>query len=172
VKGEDLRAAGRMVVNAVVRVIERTWMPTDQPDRLLASAIKKAESLEGPYAYAGVSWRDLERYNRYEDLASGFVLTEEDRKLTQLYAALSVYTRDVFHALSAEPRADAAAFLEVVASISDDERRRYGTEAFPYDDPAFPHRRELAAFPKDLAVLAGPGRDVLSALSRGEIRHE
>ena len=45
----------------------------------------------GPYT--GVSWHALEKYNSYEE-GSQFKMVKDDMSLTQLYAALSVYSKN------------------------------------------------------------------------------
>jgi len=49
--------------------------------RLLA-LVRDAAELAYEGRYAGVSWRDLERYDRYAE--PGFSLIKEDKHLTQL----------------------------------------------------------------------------------------
>lgn len=120
--------------------------------KLLRSLLKKTEFFIGPRGYVGVSWKDLERYNQYEEPDSGFKLTQEDKSLTQLYAGLAVLSKDLKEYLFSYPREDAALFEEVVTMVGAVERKRYGAMAFPYDNPQFPYKIELAEFPKGLAV--------------------
>jgi hypothetical protein len=141
-------------------------------EKRLRSLINKAESFTGPAPYAGVSWRDLERYNRYEEPASGFVMTAEDMPLTQLYAGLAVLSRDIHLYLGKSARKDAAFFRDIVNAVNAEERKRYGATAFPYDDPNFPYKAELKSFPKELTLKAIRGKPTLAPLGNNAIRHE
>jgi len=141
-------------------------------EKRLRSLINKVDSFTGPKPYAGVSWRDLERYNRYQEPASGFVMTAEDLPLTQLYAGLAVLSRDIHLYLAKSARKDTALFRNIVSAVNAEEKKRYGSTAFPYDDPQFPYQAELKLFPKGLALKAIRGKPTLAPLGDNAIRHE
>ncbi len=54
----------------------------------------------GPYT--GVSWHALEKYNLYEE-GSQFKMVTDDMDLTQLYAALSVYSKNAMEYAQQHP---------------------------------------------------------------------
>jgi hypothetical protein len=137
--------------------------------RLLTSLLKKADTFYGG-GYAGVSYRDIERYGSYEE--AGLKLVSDDIELTQLYAGLAVFSSELHSYLKQSPREDAAWFEEVISSVHSEEQRLYGPGAFPYDDPAFPHRAELDAFPKGLAPAADQGHPTVIPLGKQAILHE
>ncbi len=142
----------------------------DMNEKLLRSLLRKVEFFEGPLGYRGISWRDLTRYNAYQE--PGFELTEKDKDLTQLYAGLAVLSRDIHQHLVKSPRDDVALFEEVITAVSAEERQRYGAKAFPYDDPKFPYKTELSKFPSDLAVKAASGKPTVEPLGHANICHE
>jgi hypothetical protein len=95
--------------------------------------------------------------------------------LTQLYAALSVYTRDARGVvLGSEP---GSIYLHtIVTAVADEEERHYPGQAFPYDGTGFPHKKALEALPTNLAKSIVDGSrspaDVLAILNTANIRHE
>lgn len=92
--------------------------------------------------------------------------------MTQLYAGLVVLTWDIHHFLAHSSRDDARWLEEAVASVNIEEKARHGPSAFSYDDVAFPHLRELLAFPVGLAEAACSGNPAVSALGDPAILHE
>ncbi len=137
--------------------------------RLLTSLLKKTDTFYGG-GYAGVSYRDIVRYGSYEE--DGLKLVSDDIQLTQLYAGLAVFSSELHSYLRQSPREDAAWFEEAIISVHSEEQKRYGPGAFPYDDPAFPYRVELDAFPKGLAQAADLGHPTVIPLGDQLIRHE
>src|SRR5262249_45463182 len=113
--------------------------------------VREAEDFEGglPKGYTGYL---LSRDGIYEE--PGLVLTQADIPLTRLYAALAIYTRDLYQNRGMFPDEQMNLLEEVVASVHAEERSRWGRSAFLYDDPAFPFADDLKRFPKELAKAA------------------
>jgi hypothetical protein len=137
--------------------------------KLLQDMMREAESIS-PGPYSGLSWRELDRFGRYEE--PGLMLTKEDKYLIQHYAGLAVLCKDIHGYLAKCPREDAKLFEEVVAAVNAEDGRRYGPTTFPYDSPDFPYMWELARFPKGLAERAARGEIIINELADAAIRHE
>ncbi|OGO18555.1 MAG: hypothetical protein A2Z15_08915 [Chloroflexi bacterium RBG_16_50_11] len=99
-------------------------------------------------------------------------MNEKDKYLTQLYAGLTVLSRDIHQYLSEYPRDDGNLFENVITAVSGEERLRYGSGAFPYNDSYFTHKIELSSFPTDLAKKAAEGNPNIESLGNANIRHE
>lgn len=93
--------------------------------------------------------------------------TEEDYKNGQLYAGLSVLTRDMYLYLVDRSRDDAALFKDVISEVSKEERKLHGDHAFP-DYKGL----DLKFFPKQLASEAAMGSMTLKPLGDRNIVHE
>src|SRR5206468_12519872 len=112
---------------------------------LLQKLTKQAEPFGEHYGpYAGLSWRNLERYNSYEESGSAFRMEKKDQFLTQLYAGLAVYVRDTHLFLANQNRPDATLLEEVVREVEEEETARYAATAFPYTASEFPYKKELS----------------------------
>jgi hypothetical protein len=75
--------------------------------------------------------------------------------------------------LKRSPRGDADWLKEVIKSVEDEERPRYGAGAFPYEDPYLtPFKDSLGEFPTGLAEAAANGSPSVTGLEDPKIRHE
>jgi hypothetical protein len=123
----------------------------------------------GPYA--GVSWHSLEKFNSFEE-GSQFKMIRDDMNLTQLYAALTVYSRNAIEFAERHPEQKERLLMEVFTLVNREETARFRNNAFPYNDEGFSHKSELAFFPADLAQKAAEGNPSVSGLDNVKIRHE
>ncbi len=123
----------------------------------------------GPYE--GVSWHALEKYNSYEE-GSQFKLIADDMNLTQLYAALAVYSRNVMDYVQQHPEQKDLLLMDVFNLVNLEETARFRNNAFPYTDEGFAHKNELAFFPVDLARQAAEGNLSVEGLGNEKIRYE
>ena len=138
--------------------------------RLVKKLVTQADAiLPGPYA--GMSWRELQRFGAYEE--AGFKLTKEDMLLTQHYAGLAVLCKLLHDYLASHPRTDGEWFEKIINEMSAEEKNAwYGPTAFPYDSENFPFLAELEKFPKGLVENAERGTPSVKELANPAIRHE
>jgi hypothetical protein len=121
--------------------------------------------------YTGASWHALERYNSYEE-GSQFKMVPDDMNLTQLYAALSVYSRDAMDYANQHPDQKDPLLMDVFTLVNLEETARFRNNAFPYNDDGFSYKNELTLFPVDLARKAAEGNPTVEGLDNVKIRHE
>jgi hypothetical protein len=125
----------------------------------------------GGGAYAGASWHSLEKFNSYEE-GTQFKMVKDDMDLTQLYAALSVYSKNAMEYTRQHPEKEEPMLMDVFTLINLEETARFRNNAFPYTDEAFSYKNELAFFPHDLAQKAADGNPSVEGLENDKIRHE
>jgi hypothetical protein len=123
----------------------------------------------GPYT--GVSWHALEKYNSFEE-GSQFKMIPDDMNLTQLYAALSVYSKNALEYAQHHSDQKDLLLMDVFTLVNREETARFRNNAFPYNDESFPYKKELALFPTDLAQKAAEGNPSVKGLDHENIRHE
>jgi len=123
----------------------------------------------GPYT--GVSWHALEKFNSYEE-GSQFKMVKDDMNLTQLYAALSVYSKNAMEYTQQHPEQKELQLMDVFTLVNREETARFRNNAFPYNDEGFSYKKELALFPGDLAQKAAEGNPSVEGLDNEKIRHE
>ena len=121
--------------------------------------------------YTGASWHALEKYNSYEE-GSQFKMVPDDMNLTQLYAALSVYSRNAMDYAHQHPDQKDPLLMDVFTLVNREETARFRNNAFPYNDDGFSYKNELAFFPADLARKAAEGNPTVEGLDNEKIRHE
>jgi hypothetical protein len=121
--------------------------------------------------YTGASWHTLDKYNSYEEGAQ-FKMARDDMNLTQLYAALSVYSRNSMEYAQQHPEQKEPLLMDVFTLVNREETARFRNNAFPYNDQGFSYKNELAFFPADLARQAAEGNPSVKGLDNEKIRHE
>jgi hypothetical protein len=141
--------------------------PEKMDNRTLHALIRQSFKYARPYSYTGVSWKDLQRYNYYKE--ENLELTKEDIGLTQLYAGLAVLAREVGNEAGL---AQDALLKEVIGHVRQDEKSRYGDQAFPYDSPRFPYPADLDFIEKVMAGRKARAVPNLQFLQYPQIRHE
>ena len=92
--------------------------------------------------------------------------------LTQLYAALSVYSKNAMEYAQQHPEYKEAQLMDVFTLVNLEETARFRNNAFPYNDDGFSYKDELAFFPGDLAQKAAEGNLSVEGLDNEKIRHE
>jgi hypothetical protein len=123
----------------------------------------------GPYT--GVSWHALEKYNSFEE-GSQFKMVPDDMNLTQLYAALSVYSKNALEYAQQHPEEKDPLLMDVFTLVNREETARFRNNAFPYNDEGFSYKKELGFFPGSLAQKAAEGNPSVEGLDNEIIRHE
>jgi hypothetical protein len=123
----------------------------------------------GPYT--GVSWHALHKYNSYEE-GTQFKMVADDMNLTQLYAALSVYSKNAMEYVHQHPDQKDPLLMDVFTLVNREETARFRNNAFPYSDEGFSYKSELPFFPADLARKAAEGNPSVEGLDNDKIRHE
>lgn len=123
----------------------------------------------GPYI--GLSWHALEKFNSYEE-GTQFKMVRDDMELTQLYAALSVYSKNAIDYTQQHPEQKEPLLMDVFTLVNREETARFRNNAFPYTDEAFSYKSELTLFPADLAQKAAGGNPSVEGLDNEKIRHE
>jgi hypothetical protein len=123
----------------------------------------------GPYE--GPSWHALKQFNSYEE-GTQFKMVPGDMELTQLYAALAVYSKNAMEFAQQHPEQKEVELMDVFSLISLEETARYRNNAFPYTDAGFSYKNDLAFFPGDLAQKASQGNLSIEGLDNEKIRHE
>jgi len=146
--------------------METTRVEQEKIDQMLSDINKMSG---GPYT--GVSWHALEKYNSYEE-GSQFKMVKDDMGLTQLYAALSVYSKNVLEYVRQHPEHKDPLLMDVFTLVNREETARFRNNAFPYNDEGFSYKNELALFPGDLAQKAAGGNPSVGGLENEKIRHE
>jgi len=121
--------------------------------------------------YIGASWHALEKFNAYEE-GSQFKMVKDDMHLTQLYAALSVYSKNALEYAQHHSEQKESLLMDVFTLVNREETARFRNNAFPYNDPGFSYKNELAFFPNDLAQQAAEGNPSVNGLDNENIRHE
>jgi hypothetical protein len=146
--------------------METTRVEQEKIDQLL----HEINAMSGG-SYEGVSWHALEKFNSYEE-GSQFKMVKDDMNLTQLYAALAVYSKNALDYTRQHPEQKDLLLMDVFTLVNREETARFRNNAFPYSDEAFPYKRELAFFPTDLAEKAAGGNPSVKGLDNVKIRHE
>jgi len=146
--------------------MQTTRVEQEKIDQMLYDIIKISG---GPYT--GFSWHALEKYNSYEE-GSQFKMVKDDMGLTQLYAALTVYSRNAMEYAKHHPEQKDPLLMDVFTLVNHEETARFRNNAFPYNDESFSHKNELAFFPVDLARKAAEGNPRVEGLDNVKIRHE
>jgi len=123
----------------------------------------------GPYI--GASWHALQKYNSYEE-GTQFKMVADDMNLTQMYAALSVYSKNAWEYAQQHPEHKEAQLMDVFELVNLEETARFRNNAFPYNDQGFSYKNELAFFPGALAQKAEEGNPSVEGLQDEKLRHE
>jgi hypothetical protein len=146
--------------------METTRVEKEKIDQLLF----EINNLNGG-PYTGTSWEALRKFNSYEE-GTQFKMVPGDMELTQLYAALSVYSRNAMEYAQqhAEYREDQ--LMDVFNLVNLEETARFRNNAFPYTDAGFSYKDDLDSFPRDLARKAAAGNISIEGLENEKIRHE
>jgi hypothetical protein len=121
--------------------------------------------------YAGASWHAMEKYNSYEE-GSQFKMVKDDMNLTQLYAALTVYSKNAMEYAQLHPEQKEPLLMDVFTLVNREETARFRNNAFPYNEKGFSYKSDLAFFPVDLAQKAAEGNPSAEGLDNEKIRHE
>ncbi len=103
---------------------------------------------------------------------SQFRMVKDDMDLTQLYAALAVYSRNAMKYAQLHPEEKEPLLMDVFTLVNREETARFRNNAFPYEDEGFSYKNELALFPTDLAQKAAEGNPSVYGLDNENIRHE
>jgi hypothetical protein len=146
--------------------METTRVKQEKIDQMLSDINKMSG---GPYT--GVSWHALEKYNAFEE-GSQFKMIKDDMVLTQLYAALSVYSKNAMEYAQHHPEQKDLLLMDVFTLVKREETARFRNNAFPYNDEGFSYKSELALFPNNLAQKAAEGNPSVEGLDNEKIRHE
>lgn len=146
--------------------METTRIEQEKIDQLLY----EINNLNGG-PYKGASWEALQKFNSYEE-GTQFKMVPEDMELTQLYAALSVYSKNVMEYAQQHPDQEEDQLMDVFNLVNLEETARFRNNAFPYHDAGFSYKDELAFFPADLAWKAAEGNLSVEGLNNEKIRHE
>ena len=146
--------------------METTRVEQEKIDQLLY----EINNLNGG-PYTGASWEALQKFNSYEE-GTQFKMVPEDMELTQLYAALSVYSKNAMEYAQQHPDQKEDQLMDVFNLVNLEETARFRNNAFPYNDAGFSYKDELAFFPGDLARKAAEGNLSVEGLNNEKIRHE
>ncbi len=146
--------------------METTRIEQEKIDQLLY----EINNLNGG-PYAGISWEALRKFNSYEE-GTQFKMVPDDMELTQLYAALAVYSKNAMEYAHQHPEQEEEQLMDVFSLVNLEETARFRNNAFPYTDPGFSHKDDLAFFPGDLAQKASEGNLSIQGLDNDKIRHE
>jgi hypothetical protein len=147
-------------------VMETTRVEQEKIDQLLY----EINNLNGG-PYTGTSWEALRKFNFYEE-GTQFKMVPEDMELTQLYAALSVYSKYAMEYAQHHPDFKEDQLMDVFSLVNLEETARFRNNAFPYNDAGFSYKDELALFPRDLAWKAAEGNFSIEGLDNEKIRYE
>lgn len=101
---------------------------------------------------------------------NGLTFVHDDLPFGQLYAGLTVLSRDMYFYLLEHSRPDSAMFDDVLRQVIAQERATYGTNAFP-EYKTLPIRVE-PPLPTGLARRLAAGEIAIEALGNPQIVHE
>ena len=134
-----------------------------QIDTLVGQALNKTN----PYSYGGISWSDLQRYNEYKE--EGLELTKDDMSLTQIYAGLTVLSKEIYEDdLSKQPEIIKNTMHEAIRW----DKKKYPLTAFPYDSEEFPYPKDLNIINNVIEKIKKQSSPSLKFLDENKIRHE
>lgn len=131
--------------------------------------IKQADRFQGGLP-KGMTGSRLLREGFYEE--AGLTLTREDVAFTRLYAALAIYSREVYLHSESLIGTTNGLIVAAVEQVEQMEKRRWGNSAYPYQQPGFPFTAELARFPTHLAQASLSQQLDLTILDDPDLLHE
>lgn len=135
-------------------------------EELIGSIIGELESfVQVPMKFGWVI-KGIREFGEYQE--NGFKFTKEDLKAVVYYAGLAILCRDINESLSELHQKDSDLFKDVISSVHEDEQKKWGTSAFPYDDREFPFKYWFAELPELETLTADPARSLSLIRSVGE----
>lgn len=146
--------------------METTLVEQEKIDQLLTEILHLNG---GPYS--GTSWEAVQKFNIYEE-GTQFKMFPDDMNLSQVYAALTVYSKNAMDFAQHHPEQNEPLLMDVYNLVNLEETARFRNNAFPFTEENFSYKNELAVFPAGLAEKASRGELSLEGLDNENIRHE
>lgn len=135
-------------------------------EELIGSIISELDSYQQVPMKPGGVLRKIFEYGDYQE--NGLKIVREDLNAVVYYAGLAILCRDINASLSELPKEDSNLFKDVISSVHEDDKKKWSTSAFPYDDKEFPMKNWLATLPKLKTLTADPASSISLIRSVGE----